>query len=197
MGRADLTGRDGRRWKRSAGLVVAALLALLVGAPAQAAKTGGGVASGTMAFTPGIAPLGPTCQASTVPEFELASEAFLLDTQIVGYAGPLTITMSGATFCETFSAGSGTLTGSIRGDNTLNGSTIRCTSLQGGFTRVLTDIRIRLAGPCTINQFGTSNIGFLGELTFVPNGLEQGRPAGILQPVTSAQLRGAFVVTPG
>lgn len=183
-------------------ILASAVLALASSGYAQAAKTGGGFVTGHIEFSPGIAPLGPTCTASTLSASGgLSSHAFVLDTQIVGYAGPVTINISGSTFCETFSAGSGVLTGTISGFHQLNQSKIDCPPggqpLQGGFQRVFTQIRIRLAGPCEINEFGTSNISFVGELNFMPDGLEDGRPVGVLQPVTGGQVRGPFVVTPG
>ena len=186
------------RWS----IVGAAALLLATSGYAEAAKTGGGIVTGHIAFNPGIAPLGPTCTASTVSSpGGLSSHAFVLDTQIVGYAGPITINISGSTFCETFSAGSGVLTGTISGFQQLNQGKIDCPPggqpLQGGFQRIFTQIRIRLAGPCEINEFGTSNISFVGELNFVPDGLEDGRPVGVLQPVTGGQVRGPFAVTPG
>ena len=201
MGR-DLEGvrlRALRRLKWSA--VAVGLLALSMAAPAHGAKAGGGFVDGTLKFTPGIAPLGPVCSVSSIEApGGLSAHAFALDTQIVGYVGPATIEVFGQTGCETLSGGNGTLSARITGYNQHNGARIDCPQspgdyLVGGYIRSFTQMRVRLAGPCTINEFGTSNVSFVGELEFEPRGVEQG--AGRTAPVTSAQVRGPFAVTPG
>lgn len=157
---------------------------------------------GTMSFEePGIAPLGPTCtspdlepNAEPAPGFEAFSEAFILDTQVVGYAGPLRIKGTGQLGCQTASSGAGALQLEAHGDNQLNGSSIDCPDLDGNFIRVGTHMSVHLTGPCTINEEETTPIQFLGEFEFVPTDADQG--AGVTQPIMSAEIAGAFSMTP-
>lgn len=201
-----------RRTRAGAYLAILAALALLV-APATATagnKLGGGAVTGTMQYdAPGIPqPLGP--QGCLLPvTFSVAAGALVLDTQIVGYAGPVTISNSpgelilggqpqgiNRTNCESFLLGSGQLSVDLKGKNEVNGAEIQCDNLHGPWIRVFQAIEIALSGQCQIgDNFTTSTIAFVGAASHTADPTDIG--GGVANSYTSATVSGGFVITPG
>ncbi len=207
----ELDKRPTRRVVRLAGLIA---LALALVAPAAHAgnKLGGGAITGVMQYgAPGVpqplAPGPPKCSMAVT--FSASAGAMVLDTQIVGYAGPVTISNQpgeliegGAaqgvsqTNCETFLLGSGRLSLDLKGYNQVNGARIACDNINGTWIRALNAIEIALNGPCRIGgAFTTSTIAFIGAMSHVADPMDVG--GGVTHPFNSATVNGGFVITPG
>lgn len=194
-------------------IALTAVALFLAAVPAHAGnKIGGGAVTGTMAYgSPGIpqplAPGGPKCDMTV--EFSAGAGALVVDTQIVGYAGPVTISnvpgeliVGGQpqgvnkTNCESFLLGSGRLSLDIHGKNEVNGAEIKCDNVDGTWIRVFYALEIGLNGPCLIGgSFTTSRIAFVGALSHTPDAMDVG--GGVLHPYTSAAVNGAFAISPG
>jgi hypothetical protein len=194
-----------------AGLAMLALLTAPATAPAGN-KAGGGAVAGVMQYgSPGIPqPLAPPPAKCNMPvTFTVSAGAVVVDTQIVGYAGPAKISNhpldlidgglaqgTNRTNCESFLLGSGLLSVDLQGKNQVNGSEIQCDNLNGHWIRVFDAIEIALNGPCQIGDaYTTSTIAFVGGMTHTPDPMDVG--GGITHPYTTANVNGAFVITPG
>jgi hypothetical protein len=191
-----------------------AMLALVVLAPAAQAgtKVGGGAISATMTYSPGVpqpnAPGPPKCNEAVT--FNANSAAFVVDTQIVGYAGTVSISsdnMPGGqaqdptknrSNCESWITGSGELSLDLTGYNQVNGAKILCDNLDGTYIRIFDVIEIGLNGPCLIGgSYTTSRIALDGVFTHMPqDGSSSSGVPGVTEPFTSALLQGPFVVIP-
>jgi hypothetical protein len=159
--------------------------------PSRPANVGGGAVSGAVTFaSPGVPPSGQPCRATSFA-FNGASDSAWLNAAITAYVGPITITGSGGSPCETATSGSGPVTLSASGSNPL-GSTLSCPSLVGNFTRVLTDVTVVVSGDCRINDFPTFSVQFLAHGEFVPTN----DGAGVTAPVLTATFAGAFAISP-
>lgn len=190
-----------RRYRAVAVLVVAG--ALLGSAPSAVAdpplvqprNIGGGDARGTITYpaaTPLPQALAP-CRATTFT-FQASAEAFVLNTAIAGFAGPVTIDGSGSAFCENASNSGGMMTLRLTGVNTTTKSTLSCPVLGGGYTRVLSEMTLILSGNCIVNNYAQGIVNFVAKLSMVPSGMNGGAP--FTAPVTSATTAGAFVIAP-
>lgn len=180
-----------RRLRRGVAATAAlALLATVGGAPAHATNAGGGTVTGTVVYSgPGVPALGEPCRPTSFTLVNTLSHAFVLNTAIAGYAGPVTISGYGSTICETATNGQGVIALLAVGTGP-TGSTIHC-QLSGTFIRFATEVSLIVTGPCTLNAFPTpSNVVFVAEVNFAPD--EPG--AGVTGPVTSASFQGTFVV---
>ncbi len=154
-------------------------------------NVGAGGFTGSVAFEPpGLPPILAPC-ASTTFSFDGEAEAFVLNTTIVGYAGPVTFTGGGSSDCENATGGSGSLTLSAEGEGP-TGSTIDCDSLTGDFSRFLARAQINLTGDCTINGINTTGILFSADVLVGADGA-----TGITDPVMLARFAGDFAVSPG
>ncbi len=151
---------------------------------------GAGSATGAVSFAaPGVPKTGDPCAATS---FSLSgsSEAFAINTVITGYAGPVTLTGSGSSTCESTSAASGLLTLTASGTGP-TGSTVQCTSLTGGYTRVATDVIAQLGGTCVVNNY-PARVTFVFRGQFVPTGVG----AGVTTSIRTATFAGGFAVAP-
>lgn len=181
-----------RAMRASAVAVVAAAFLAAAAAPASAlvANVGGGVATATFHYSPGIPPVGDECVPTT---FTVAGRAnpFTLTTAstgivVSGYGGPLDFSGTGSSSCDSASNDGGSITLTATGDHSVS-----CPNLTGTYTRVATDFLATLGGICTINGV-PSSVGFLlrGELVPTNTG------GGTTTPITDAQFTGAVGVTP-
>lgn len=154
-------------------------------------NVGAGGFTGSVAFEPpGVPPILAPC-APTTFSFDGEAEAFVLNTTIVGYAGPVTFEGGGSSECENATGGSGSLTLSAEGEGP-TGSTIVCDSLTGDFSRFLVRAQINLTGDCTINGISTTGILFTADVLVAADGA-----TGITDPVLLAHFAGDFAVSPG
>lgn len=139
------------------------------------------------------------------------SQAFVFNTVISGYAGPVKMTGGGHsdTSCESYSLGGGVMTVALEGYNELTESRLDCrdnypnqdpvakeksSSLRGRYTRVLSDMTVILTGRCLVNDFATGQVTFVARLQAVPGdteGLE-----GVKTSVRTLTTTGAFVLAP-
>ncbi len=151
---------------------------------------GAGSAAGTVSFAaPGVPKTGDPC-APTSFSLSGSSEAFAINTVITGYAGPITLTGSGSSSCESTSAASGLLALTASGTGP-TGSTVQCTNLTGGYTRVATDVVAQLGGTCVVNNYAAP-VSFVFRGEFAPTGVG----AGVTTSIRTASFDGAFLVAP-
>ena len=169
----------------------------------QPRNLGGGITRGSLTYAPTAMPAaGALCRTNlaftlgsgTPSEPGWAAEAFVLNTVISGFEGPVTITGSGSSggSCESYALGGGTMQLALHGYNPLTESRLDCNSLTGTYTRVLSDMTLILHGNCVVNQFGTGVVIFVARIQVVPTG----GGAGVLAPVASANTVGVFTVAP-
>jgi hypothetical protein len=182
--------------------VLALLAILLIPSAAQAGnKVGGGAVLGSMTYGNGGIPkvLGG-CNDAMPTTLDVTSEAFVVDTQVVGYAGPIHIWNSthgpGVSSCESIMLGGGSMRLDLVGDNNVNGSHIQCNNLDATWIRVVSAISLRITGTCYIGPYDIpSPLAFVGVLNHQPDDTAQG--AGVTQPIKSAAVSGPFVILPG
>lgn len=175
-------------------------------------NTGGGYTRGAIQYAPTAMPAaGSLCKrnitftlgAGTPQEPGWFSEAFVFNTVISGFEGPVTIIGSGTSgnSCESYALGGGSMTLSVRGFNPITESTLDCrdddadprsTNLTGTYTRVGPDMTLILNGVCVVNRFATGRVMFVARIQVVP----MGGGSGVLAPVSSATTFGLFAVAP-
>ena len=208
-----------RRFVRSAGAVITAIVGLLATAqPAHAEplpdpiippglvepmNMGGGVTTGAIQYSPTMPPIDAICKpVSFTLQNDFLSEAFVLNSAIAGYVGPVTITGSGTSRtgpetpgCESYSLGGGTMTVALNGFNMTTESSLTCPSLVGTYTRVVSDMTVVLSGDCTVNDYtqGVGRVLYVARIQVVPTGMNG---PGILVPVSTATTVGNFAVAP-
>lgn len=159
--------------------------------PGGGSNVGAGGFTGSVEFdAPGLPPILAPC-APTTFSFDGEAQAFVLNTTIVGYAGPVTFTGGGSSDCENATGGSGSLTLSAEGEGPTD-STIVCESLTGDFSRFFVRAQINLTGDCTINGISTTGIVFSADVLVAADGA-----TGITDPVMLARFAGDFAVSPG
>ena len=182
------------RGARTAFVVLAVFAWLLPAQAAGAGHAGAGVASGSLTFTNagGLPPVGAPCVPTTFNVSSTLSGAVVVSTVIVGYAGLITLSGSGASLCENATLGSGSLSLAATGVGLNPANRISCPSLRGSFVRLLAEATVVIAGSCTVNGIATANITFVAEVTFAPGTVGT---AGITTPITNALFQGAFAVT--
>lgn len=192
---------DVRRRRRSTVLVLGLAGVLLAPGSVYADEPlvrprniGGGATTGTILYgnEKPLQPLLSGCR-STNFLFNSASVVFVLNTAISGYAGPVTITGTGASGCESYTLGGGTVTLTLNGTNQTTKSTLTCPTLSGGYTRVLSHMTLILGGNCTVNRFAQGIVHFVSQLEVVP--IADGG-ASVTAPITSAMTAGAFAIAP-
>lgn len=173
---------------------------------------GGGITRGSIQYAPTPMPqAGAICKRNitftlgggTAQEPGWSSEAFVFNTVISGFEGPVTITGDGTSgnSCESYALGGGTMTLSVRGLNPITESTLDCreddedprsTNLTGTYTRVLSDMTLILNGVCVVNKFATGRVMLVARIQVAP----MGGGAGALAPISSAMTAGVFAVAP-
>ncbi|MDQ3756876.1 MAG: hypothetical protein M3394_03400 [Actinomycetota bacterium] len=163
---------------------------------------GGGATTGTIEYSPLLPAADARCKPiSFTLEEDFLSEAFVFNTAIAGYVGPVTITGRGSSSngttagCESYGLGGGTMTATLQGWNPTTDSTLECPTLEGTYTRVLSDKTIVLSGDCKVNDFasGVGRVLFVARVQVVPVG---SNGAGVLVPVSKATTAGNFAVAP-
>jgi hypothetical protein len=153
---------------------------------------GGGVVTGNVTFSgAGVPPASSQTCAPTSFAFTGAADGFILNTVGTEYAGPVTLTGSGGSICETASHGDGPLTISAAGQ-VGTGSSVSCPNLVGSFIRVLTQVTALVSGTCTVNGYATASVTFVGTPQFVPTD-----GGGATTPIRNAQFAGPFSVLAG
>lgn len=181
--------------------------------PLEPRNSGGGASSGAITYDTPLPGADAPCKRTQnftlgVPidpnERGWASNAFVFNTVISGYAGPVTMSGSGTSGngCESYALGGGSMVIAVEGYNELTESTLDCrdgfhpdsSSLRGIYTRVGPDMTIVLSGKCLVNRFGTGLVTFVARIQVVPSNLSGG--AGVTAPVTSAKTAGVFVLAP-
>lgn len=147
----------------------------------------------------------------TTPNTGWSSEAFVFNTVISGFAGPVTMTGGGHsdTSCESYSSGGGVMSVDLQGKATDNptGSTLDCRddypdtpdlsqsmTLRGRYTRVLSNMVVILTGKCIVNSHATGQVTFVAVVEAVPADV-QGQE-GITRSVERLTTAGAFVLVP-
>lgn len=163
---------------------------------------GGGTTSGTIEYSPVLPVADARCKpVAFTLQNDFLSEAFVFNSAIAGYVGPVTITGQGSSSngsspgCESYGLGGGTMTVALEGFNPTTESTLTCPSLVGTYTRVLSDMTVVLSGDCKVNDFtqGIGRVLFAARIQVVPTGMNG---AGFLVPVSTATTAGNFVVAP-
>lgn len=163
---------------------------------AGASDAGGGAMNGSMSFTQPIpaavntsSPL--TTPACTPTRFSLSgvSAASVISLAQTAFAGPVTLTGSGGSPCETAALGTGALQLSAEGLGVAT-SMLDCSALAGTYTRSVTDLNAVVSGSCTINSRSESVTLDVRVQLLPANG------GGAAQPITAADFDGAFVVSP-
>jgi hypothetical protein len=181
-------------WRRGIYPLAATVLGAILIAPGVAAAAnniGGGTATGTVHFTQPVPPLGQTC-APTSFTLSGGTDTFTLTTvdltgiDVSGYGGYLTFSGSGSSGCESAEQGSGSLTISAKGDDSVS-----CPTLTGTYIRLLSHVDYTAAGGCTINGVPAQiSFTFQGEFAPTNNG------GGVTAPITDATFAGAVAVFP-
>lgn len=177
-------------------------------------NAGGGVAMGTIDYTGALLPKAAAVCARNLT-FTLGngddsaggwqSQAFVVNTVISGYAGPVTISGGGHsnTSCESYSLGGGRMTVELTGFNNLTEAKLSCedigdpsksSSLSGQYTRVLTDLTVVLTGRCLVNDFATGVVTFVGRIQATPSDLQGGE--GYQRSVKTMTTNGVFELAP-
>lgn len=143
------------------------------------------------------------------------SEAFVFNTVISGFAGPVSMTGHGGSDgnlnCENYSSGAGVLTVSLTGDPTKNpteskldcrddyGDLSKSKSLTGRYTRVFSSMVVILSGRCLVNDYATGPVTFIAEIQAVPGDPVPDDPSGgegITRSVTTLHTTGTFILVP-
>lgn len=173
---------------------MAALLPVLLPGPAHAANVGAGAVLGSVTFTnpEGLPPAGPQCADTTFTLQQTVAHAFVLNTVITGYAGSVSLHGSGGGICENATSGFGSLTVTAEGVVATTGSSLRCSTLQGSYIRVLTELTTVLYGNCSVNNFPLNRVTFIAEVNFLPDNPTTDPD----EPIWTATFQGAFTVSP-
>lgn len=167
-------------------------------------NSGFGASTGVITYNAPMPPAGALCKSTLTSQVEWSSQAFVLNTVVSGFAGPVTIIGSATTGagCESYSLGGGSMTLGLQGFNETTESKLDCrdgfdtrsSSLRGTYTRVGSDMTVVLSGKCLVNLFATGVVTFVARVQVVPSNASSG--GGITAPVTSAKTAGAFVLAP-
>jgi len=182
-------------------------LCLLTAADARASNIGAGAASGTIAaindangVPQGVPPLNAPCARTSFTLQGDVSEAFVFNTAIFGYAGPVTFRGTAGSSCEGTTAGSGAIElTDVRGDGLTPGNSLKCadptavppTKLTGGYTRNGSNVTAVLGGTCLVTGSPAPvQLFFRGQ--FVPTNPGE----GVFEPITAGRFAGAFVISP-
>lgn len=146
------------------------------------------------------------------------SEAFVFNTVISGFAGPVSMTGHGGSDglrnCENYSSGAGVLTVALQGYNEMTESKLDCrddypnqdpvakeksASLTGRYTRVFSTMTVILSGRCLVNDFATGPVTFVASIQAVPGDPVPDDPSGgegITRSVTTLHTTGTFILAP-
>lgn len=134
------------------------------------------------------------------------SEAFVFNTVISGFAGPVKMTGGGHsnTSCESYSLGGGKLTIELFGYNEITEAKLDCNDeigdvtksspLTGQYTRVLSDLTVVLTGRCLVNEFATGLVTFVARIQATPADLQN--LEGLTSPVQKMNTTGSFALVP-
>src|SRR5207244_4449154 len=155
---------------------------------AGAPDAGGGALTGSVSFSRPIPAAGDPCGQTS---FTLSgtSAASVISFAQAEFTGPVSITGSGGSSCESAGTGSGSLQLSAHGLG-VTGTTIDCPQLSGSYFRAGTDVTATVSGLCTLNGTETDSLTLDAKVQFVPS------DGGAAQPVSSADFHGAFAVSP-
>lgn len=137
-----------------------------------------------------------------------ASDAFVFNTVISGFAGPVTMIGGGNsdTSCESYSSAGGVMSVDLQGKATDNptGSTLDCrdsygnlaksTTLRGRYTRVLSNMLVILTGKCVVNSHATGQVTFIAIVQAVPADVQN--LEGVTRSVERLTTAGTFVLVP-
>lgn len=150
---------------------------------------GGGITAGTAAYTfPGV-PLG-TCEATSAA-LSLSSAVAVVNTALVGFVGPVELTGTTTSACESVQFATGTVSLDIRDTGTTD-STLLCDDLVGTFTRVAAVLVVGLEGGCVVNDFAISRVSVSAAFAFGP----ADPPSGLTGRMQRALVGGAFFIRP-
>jgi hypothetical protein len=152
-------------------------------------SVGGGALGGTIAY--GGAGLSHGSCAGVGWSLVASSAGAVFNLALVGYAGPVTVTASGWSGCDSTLAGTGGVNVGIGGTVPVVGSTISC-SLGGTYTRVEVTVVLVVNGSCNVNNFPAQGVTVVLVLATVPTNVG----GGVTAPVTSALAAGEFTVAP-
>jgi hypothetical protein len=144
-------------------MVVVAALAFPAGAAASLYDgmytLGGGSASGSFDYSGGVP--SSSCAPTSFQVSATSASFSQFITVLDGYVGPLTISGSGASSCETALNGSGTLQLSVSGRGPTD-STLQCAQLTGSYSRSDGALSATVSGTCVDNNFPTKETFTLG-----------------------------------
>lgn len=196
--------RPVRRVAISRVLAASALAALAVLAlPSMAAADGPwlspttvglGTLDGKVTYDEAVPATGESCAARAF-DLEATATSFAFNTVIVGHVGEIKLSGSGASECESASAGSGTISFRMVG-NGPTGSKLRCPPpdslepLVGTYERTGAAMSISVAGHCWINNYRTTPVTIEATVGFAPTN----PPAGVAAPMSEGDIDGAFNV---
>jgi hypothetical protein len=146
----------------------------------QGQNLGGGVATGTIAFSSPVS-LGGSCHAT---DFTISgtSESVVLNTVITAYAGPVQIAGAGRDSCPSGLSQSGAFQLTATGAGP-SGGTLDCGTLAGTYTRLGTVAAVTTSGTCLVNGF-PADVMFVAEVAVVPDQLSPMRTATFVAPFT-------------
>jgi hypothetical protein len=133
------------------------------------------------------------------------SDAFVFNTVISGFAGPVKMTGGGNsnTSCESYSLGGGRLTVSLEGFHPITEAKLDCrdigdptksSPLTGQYTRVLSDLTVVLTGRCLVNEFATGLVTFAARIQATPADVQN--LEGFTGPVRTLVTTGSFALAP-
>lgn len=157
-----------------------------VAAPATA---GGGAFVGELAYRPGLAH--GSCAATS---FDVGAQAAaaVLNVAVSGFVGPVGLTGSGTSPCESFAlGGTGTMALRLQGRGPTD-SHIVC-DISGPYTRAAVVLTAALRGGCVVNGLSAHGVAVRIGAIVAPESPVGG---GVIVPLQTARLAGTFAVAP-
>ncbi|MDQ3756877.1 MAG: hypothetical protein M3394_03405 [Actinomycetota bacterium] len=150
---------------------------------------GGGAVVGSVTYdSPGLPP--GTCEPLT-SSISLTSALAVVNSAIVGYAGPADLAGTTTSSCESVPFAFGRLVLDIT-DTGATESSLTCHDLAGPYTRVGSTLVVTLSGGCKVNDFSISQVAVVATVELVPDVL----PTDVPWRIRHAAAGGSFVVRP-
>lgn len=119
----------------------------------------------------------------------LTSADAVVNLAVVAYVGPLNITVTGSSACDSTSFGGGAATLYASGTGP-SGSTLTCRGSVGTYTRRGPAMTVDSRGSCTLNSFAAADLRFV--VTVAAAATTAG--GGVTKPTTSEAVGGVFAV---
>lgn len=150
---------------------------------------GGGPVTGRVSASPALPAPGFPC-TSTNLSVTATSAAAVLTFAPRAFAGFVNFGGGGRSSCHSWLSGAGTLTLSADGLGAA-GTSISCPELNGQYLHLAAHFRAVVGGACTVNGTEVDTVNFSFELALTSDG-----GAGVIEPMSEADLLGHFLVPP-